>query len=64
MILSLVWQWRGDAVGHKICRLEKKVAVLEAQRVEDQKAVALVAAGFKLLLLLLLGIAGLVLRGR
>jgi hypothetical protein len=43
--------------------IDKRVAVLEAQRAEDQKAVALVATGFKFLLLLLLGILTLTLKG-
>jgi len=43
--------------------LDKRVAVLEAQRIEDQKAVKLVGDGFKFLLLLLMGILTLALKG-
>jgi hypothetical protein len=54
---------RGPDVEPSIHDIDKRVAVLEAQRAEDQKAVALVATGFKFLLLLLLGILTLTLKG-
>lgn len=48
----------------ELVKVRERVAVLEALRGEDQKAVALVATGFKFLLLLIVGILGLVLRGK
>lgn len=40
------------------------IAVLQAQRVEDQKALKLVADGFKFLLGILLVVIGLLMKGR
>jgi len=55
---------RVSVMDEELVKVRERVAVLEALRGEDQKAVALVATGFKFLLLLIVGILGLVLRGK